>query len=100
MPTLYCYLERGFSGEEVVLRLGERIVFRGTATTDLMMGFAAELIEPLPAQADEVLIVGLPAMGLTDQATLPGGDRDLWVRIRLEGGRLVVMVDTEPLGFL
>ncbi|TVR65051.1 MAG: hypothetical protein EA422_05110 [Gemmatimonadales bacterium] len=100
MPTLYCYLERGFSGEEVEVMLGGRPIFQGPATTDLMMGFAAELTESLPAQAHEILEVGLPAMGLADRTTIPGGEGDRWVRIRLEGGRLMVMVDTEPLGFL
>ncbi len=100
MPTLHAYLDRGFSGEEVEVRVGQRIAFRGSATTDLMMGFAADFTEPLPPGADETLEVRMPGLGITHRATLPGGQQDLWVRIRFEEGRLVTLVGTEPLGFL
>ncbi|TVP46568.1 MAG: hypothetical protein EA350_06830 [Gemmatimonadales bacterium] len=100
MATLHCYLERGFGGEEVQVRLDGRVVFQDRATTDLMMGFAAEITEPLAAEGDNVLDIRLPESGLSERATLPGGQGDLWVRIRLEGGCLLALVGTEPLGFL
>lgn len=100
MPQLHCYLERGFSGEEVEVILGQTELFRGPATTDLMMGFARELTGHLTSGEPNLLEVRLPVLGLTHRTLLPQAAGPLWARVRLEGGRLMVLVDTEPLGFL
>lgn len=100
VPTLYCFLERGFSGEEVEVRVGGSPVFRGPATTDLMMGFAEEFTAPLAPDDANLMEVRVPARGLSSRTPLPPSTRDLWIRIRLEAGELMVLIDTEPLGFL
>jgi len=100
MRSLHLFLERGFSGEEVEVRLGEERIFRSEALReDMMMGFAAQVDAPLPP-GEATLSVLLPEEGLRHQIPVPAGDVDLWIVVRRLPDELIHEVGTEPLGFL
>lgn len=99
--TLHLFLERGFSGESVTAQLeGQPIFESDDVTSDLMMGFAAQVDAPLPPEGGEVKVAVSSGPNLNASFRLPHGDEDLWVRVWQEGGRLQHEVGTEPLGFL
>lgn len=101
MRTLHLFLERGFSGESVTVQLDGQPIFESDElTSDLMMGFAAQVDAPLPPDGGEVKVAGSSDANLNASFRLPHGTEDLWVRVWQEDGCLQHDVGTEPLGFL
>ncbi len=101
MRILHLFLERGFTGEGATVTVEGEEIFRSEAvSTDLMMGFAAQVDVPLTTESGR-MDVCISSDGLAEaMVPLPAGTEDLWVRVWMEDGRLLHALGTEPLGFL
>ena len=100
MPLLHTALQEGFSGDEVVIRLGSREVFHQTGvTTRTQIGLATTHEMQVPAGPVSVDIL-LPARRLNLSLPLQVA-QDTYVGISVSpAGQLEHVVSHEPFGYV
>ncbi len=100
MRTLHVVLERGFTGESLVVLVGGREVYRsGGLPSDLARGFSAQVDVPLTEDDPLQVTLFLPDRGIREEILLPGDGEAVWLVARLTPTGIVHRLAEVPPGY-
>lgn len=100
MRTLHLVLERGFTGESLVVLLAGREVYRSEGLpSDLARGFSAQVDVPLSEDDPPHVTLFLPDRGIREEIPIPGDGEAVWLVARLTPGRIVHRRAEVPPGY-
>ena len=97
MPTVQVDLQEGFSGERVVVHVGEQRLERQAVTTRAMLGLADTLRAEQPPGRTAVH-VEVPDREISDTFEVDVSD-DVYLGVSLSGDALVPIVSAQPFGY-
>lgn len=97
MPVVHVALEGGFEGDEVEVRVADRVVRRSGVTTLTVIGLAEQVDVDVPAGPCTVTVT-LPERGLSTAVDVTAG-ADVLVRVSRTTDGLTAEPTVEPYGW-